>query len=128
MLRATTSRGASSASRVGVEHEAAAGGVEQHRALAAHRLGDEQGRRPARDPSAASVVGWNWKNSRSRTAAPARQAAAMPSAVATAGLVVWGKSWPAPPVASTTASAASSRAVRRPGGPPVTRAGVVLPL
>ena len=57
--------------------------------------------------SAARVVGWNWKNSRSRTAAPARQARARPSAVATAGLLVRAKSRPAPPVASRTASAAS---------------------
>ncbi|MNI60236.1 hypothetical protein D3C73_1154320 [compost metagenome] len=49
-------------------------------------------------------VGWNWKNSRSATAAPTRHASAKPSAVATAGLVVWAKSCPAPPVARRTES------------------------
>ena len=41
------------------------------------------------DPGIASAVGWNCTNSRSATAAPARHAAATPSPVATAGLVVW---------------------------------------
>ena len=54
-----------------------------------------------------STVGWNWKNSRSVTSAPARSAAAMPSPVATGGLVVCAYSSPAPPVASTTASAST---------------------
>ena len=80
--------------------------------------------------SAARVVGWNWKNSRSRTAAPARQARARPSAVATAGLLVRANNRPAPPVARRTASAASSWG-RPPAryATPVTRAGVggVLP-
>ena len=51
------------------------------------------------------AVGWNWTNSMSTSAAPARQAMAMPSPVATAGLVVRSNSWPAPPVASRTARA-----------------------
>ena len=49
------------------------------------------------------TVGWNCTNSRSRTVAPARSAIAVPSPVATAGLVVWEKTWPSPPLASTTA-------------------------
>src|ERR1039458_411545 len=40
-------------------------------------------------------------NSTSATGTPARRAMARPSAVASAGLVVTAKSWPAPPVAST---------------------------
>ena len=35
-----------------------------------------------------STVGWNWTNSTSAITAPARSAAAMPSPVATDGLVV----------------------------------------
>ena len=49
------------------------------------------------------TVGWNCTNSRSRTVAPARSAIAVPSPVATAGLVVCEKTWPRPPLASTTA-------------------------
>jgi len=53
--------------------------------LAAHGLGQQElGRRPGLD----RAVGWNWMNSRSTSAAPARQAMAMPSPVATGGLVV----------------------------------------
>ena len=54
-------------------------------------------------PGSLSAVGWNWRNSRSRSWAPARCASAHPSAVATFGLVVTAYSWPTPPVASTTA-------------------------
>ena len=49
------------------------------------------------------TVGWNCTNSRSRSGAPARSASAIPSPVATAGLVVWENTWPSPPLASTTA-------------------------
>ena len=48
-------------------------------------------------------MGWNCTNSRSRSVAPARSASAIPSPVATAGFVVWAKTWPSPPLASTTA-------------------------
>ena len=48
-------------------------------------------------------MGWNWTNSRSRSTAPARSASAIPSPVETAGLVDWEKTWPRPPLASTTA-------------------------
>ena len=48
-----------------------------------------------------SAVGWNCMNSTSATGTPARRAMARPSPVASAGLVVTAKSWPAPPVAST---------------------------
>ena len=83
-------------------HEAFAVGVHQDGAFAADSLGDQQGVRVgsgsvAGFPASAGrtmQVGWNWKNSRSATAAPARQARARPSAVATAGLVVWANSWP----------------------------------
>ena len=54
-----------------------------------------------------STVGWNWTNSRSRTTAPDRSAAATPSPVDTAGLfVVDANTCPMPPVASTTDAAA----------------------
>ena len=49
------------------------------------------------------TVGWNCTNSRSRSVAPARSASAIPSPVETAGLVVCEKTWPSPPLASTTA-------------------------
>ena len=39
-------------------------------------------------PGSLSAVGWNWRNSMSRSWAPARCASAQPSAVATFGLVV----------------------------------------
>mmetsp|Transcript_37468 Transcript_37468/g.94564 ORF Transcript_37468/g.94564 Transcript_37468/m.94564 type:complete len:260 (-) Transcript_37468:761-1540(-) len=47
-----------------------------------------------------SAVGWNWMNSMLLTRACARNAMAMPSPVATCGLVVLGYTWPAPPHAS----------------------------
>ena len=75
-------------------------------------------------PGMARAVGWNWTNSISISSAPARQARARPLPVAPSGLVVWAKSRPTPPVASTTPLAAR-RTVRplwsawRPGsGPP----------
>src|SRR3989440_3276004 len=52
-----------------------------------------------------NAVGWNWTNSMSVTAAPARNASATPSPVDTTGFVVTAKIWPMPPVASTTARA-----------------------
>ena len=55
-----------------------------------------------------SAVGWNCTNSTSATGTPARSAMATPSPVASGGLVVTEKSWPAPPVASTTWSARTS--------------------
>ncbi len=51
------------------------------------------------------AVGWNCTNSTSAVATPARSAMATPSPVDSGGLVVTAKSWPAPPVASTTWSA-----------------------
>ncbi len=55
-----------------------------------------------------SAVGWNWTNSTSAVGTPARSAMATPSPVDSGGLVVTEKSWPAPPVASTTWSARTS--------------------
>ena len=55
-----------------------------------------------------SAVGWNCTNSTSAVGTPARSAMATPSPVDSAGLVVTEKSWPAPPVASTTWSARTS--------------------
>ena len=52
-----------------------------------------------------SAVGWNCTNSTSAVGTPARSAMATPSPVDSDGLVVTEKSWPAPPVASTTWSA-----------------------
>ena len=52
-------------------------------------------------------------NSTSATGTPARRAMASPSAVASAGLVVTAKSWPAPPVASTVWVARTSTHPRR---------------
>ena len=53
--------------------EALAGVVEQERTVAA------QAPRESSSDEPASAVGWNWTNSRSATAAPARYASAMPS-------------------------------------------------
>ncbi len=59
---------------------------------------------PVRRPDPSHItVGWNCTNSRSRSTAPARSASAIPSPVATAGLVVAENTWPIPPLASTTA-------------------------
>ena len=58
---------------------------------------------PRDTPPSHITVGWNCTNSRSRSTAPARSARAIPSPVATAGLVVAEKTWPSPPLASTTA-------------------------
>ena len=65
-----------------------------------------------------SAVGWNWTNSTSAVGTPARSAMATPSPVDSGGLVVTEKSWPAPPVASTTWSArtATGGGPRRLGG------------
>src|SRR6266545_3690235 len=57
------------------------------------------------DPPTYNAVGWNCTNSMSVTSAPARRARATPSPVDTTGLVVAAKTWPIPPVASTTARA-----------------------
>ncbi len=90
MARATTSRGASSARRVVVGHEAL--GVDCRRvsaavedaAFAAQRLGDQE----ARSAGWYRQVGWNWMNSMLPMRQPARQAMAMPSPVEVSGLVV----------------------------------------
>ena len=75
---------------VRVEGEAPAVLVDQRGALAADGLGHQErlSDADARVAVPSSTVGWNWKNSRSETSAPARIAAAMPSPVATGGLVV----------------------------------------
>ena len=57
------------------------------------------------DPATYSTVGWNCMNSMSRSPAPARQAAAMPSPVATGGLVVSRYTMPQPPLARTVCRA-----------------------
>ena len=87
---------------VRVEHEAPA-----VRRRSGSRLRRARPPRPGTARRPPRTVGWNWTNSRSVTAAPARSAAAMPSPVATDGFVVCAYSSPAPPVASTTASACS---------------------
>ena len=63
-------------------------------------------------PGTVITVGWNWTNSRSLTAAPARQPRATPSPVAIGGLVVSRKMRPAPPVARSVADARTSAARR----------------
>ena len=62
--------------------------VDEEGALAAHGLGDERLLAAATPAPSHSTVGWNCTNSRSASTAPARSAAAMPSPVATDGLVV----------------------------------------
>src|SRR6185312_9851896 len=61
-----------------------------------------------------SAVGWNWTNSISTSAAPARAASARPWPCAPSGLVVWRKRPPRPPVAMTTRSVWSASV---PAGP-----------
>ena len=77
--------------------EAAAGLVDQHRALAAQCLGQQRdlvgdAPGPLGDP-VASAVGWNCTNSRSASEAPARAAIATPSPTASAGVVVTAQRW-----------------------------------
>ena len=64
-----------------------------------------------------SAVGWNCMNSTSAHGTPARSAMARPSPVDSNGLVVAAKSWPVPPVASSTWRA---RISRLPSGPRAT--------
>ena len=64
-----------------------------------------------------STVGWNWTNSRSRSAAPARAAIAIPSPVAPAGFDVVANACPSPPAAITTVGASMTPADSRPSGP-----------
>ena len=81
MARATTSRGASSRPGTSAMKRSPVL-VDQHRALAAQRLGREGHRiRPV-----AMAVGWNCTNSRSRRTAPARAAKARPLPTHPAGL------------------------------------------
>ena len=84
-------------------HEAVALEVDEEGALAAHRLGDQR--------LLAARVGAEVHHRRvelhelqvaQRRARPAARRA-IPSPVETAGLVVWAKTWPSPPLASTTA-------------------------
>ena len=101
--RATSSRGASSSTKRSPSR------VEQRRALAADRLGDQEalaarGRR-------STAVGWNCMNSRSASAAPAAWASSSPMPSEPGGLVVRAHSAAAPPVARTTARARIARAV-----------------
>ena len=63
---ATTSRGARSASWCMPVHEPVAGVVDQERALAADRLGDQRLLARATSAPSHSTVGWNCTNSRSR--------------------------------------------------------------
>ena len=103
MPRATTSRGASSPS----------GCTSNMKRRPASSSSTAPSPRTASEtsglPSTASAVGWNWVNSTSASAAPARNAAATPSPVVTLGLVVCRYSCPAPPLASTTMSASMTR-------------------
>ena len=88
--------------------EALAGGVEERRALAADRLGDEEAL-AAGTPMTA--VGWNCISSRSASAAPARWASSRPTPCEPGGLVVRAHSAAAPPVAMITARAEIDAAV-----------------
>ena len=65
--------------------EALALGVAQQRPVAAQGLGQQAA---GAWPGWCSAVGWNWKNSTSATGTPARSAMAIPSPVASGGLVV----------------------------------------
>ena len=91
----------------------------RRRGRAAARRGRAAPRRAAGRGMAGwcSAVGWNCTNSTSAVGTPARSAMATPSPVDSGGLVVTEKSWPAPPVASTTWSARTST-----GPSPPTRA------
>ena len=95
----TASRGASSSVK------RSAGGVEQRRALAAHRLGDQQavvaGARAGRGRS-----GGTGRTRGRRGRRPAAEASTGPAPIAPQGLVVRRHSAAAPPVASTVAAAA----------------------
>ena len=95
MARATTSRGSSSSTK-------RSPWASRIRAPWPRSASDSSGRGIS---GWCSAVGWNCTNSTSATAAPARRAMAMPSPVLSTGLVVTEKSWPAPPVASSTLAA-----------------------
>jgi hypothetical protein len=105
MARLTTSRGASSSTN-------RSPAASRSSAPCPRSASDSSGRGMA---GWCSAVGWNWTNSTSAVGTPARRAMATPSPVDSGGLVVTEKSWPAPPVASTTWSARTSTAgpVRR---------------
>ena len=113
MARATTSRGASSASgccptmkRSPVSSTSTA---PSPRSASVSRA---MGSRPL-----ARAVGWNCTNSRSARRAPARAAMARPSPVTSGGLVVLAYRRPMPPVASTTAGARASSSLPGVGAP-----------
>ena len=88
------------AGRLVAGHEPLAVGVEQPRAFAAQRLGQQEARRAGHGDAPSDGTA---RTRDRRPRAPARQASAMPSPVATAGLVVSRKMRPAPPVASSVA-------------------------
>ena len=93
--RATTSRGASSS-------------VNRSPRSSRRRAPSPRSASDRSTDESTSVVGWNWVNSRSATAAPARYAAAMPSPTAPGGFVVRCQSAAAPPVAISVARAETS--------------------
>ena len=101
MARATTSRGASSASGCSpTMNRSPPASTSTAPAPRSASVSSGIGSRVER-----MAVGWNWTNSGSAMRAPARIAIARPSPVTSDGLVVWAYSPPMPPVASTTAGA-----------------------
>ena len=79
--------------RVHAEHHPLAGAVVEDRPLAAHGFAHQGLLAPASGP-VYSTVGWNWTNSTSRTASPARRAIATPSPVTAGGFDVDANTWP----------------------------------
>ena len=91
---ATTSRGARSASSCWPCMNRTPVAVDQERALAAHRLGDQRLLAAASPRRATARSGGTARTPGRRPRAPARSAGAIPSPVATDGLVVEEKTWP----------------------------------
>ena len=116
MARLTTSRGASSSTKRSPSRS-------RRSAPWPRSASESSGRGMA---GWCSAVGWNCTNSTSAVGTPARSAMATPSPVDSGGLVVTEKSWPAPPVASTTWSARTSTGpspAARAAGPARPRSG-----
>ena len=100
IARATSSRGASSSTK---RSPAASWSVAPSPRIASVT------RKPSERSGLTSAVGWNCMSSRSARAAPARRASSMPLPNAPGGLVVRDHIAAAPPVARTTARAATVR-------------------
>ncbi len=105
MARATTSRGASSASGwiAGMNRRP---DPSSSTAPAPRSASVRSGRG---SPATSSAVGWNCTNSRSESVTPRRAAAARPAPRDVAGFVVRSKQAPIPPVARTTCGATTAR-------------------